>query len=179
MLTFEAIREIERQERDNKKIQKLPDNISEEIRDYIRRKEKIGQKSTTDILEIENVRKTIKSFFELRERKLVAAALSSAQSGLPAENLTSQEKNLFFNLVDIIKRHRENFFSEINREEDARPLEEKKAEEKTIYRVKKELREFIGPDMKSYRLIKGEVVNLPKPLNDLLLKEGILEEIRE
>jgi len=180
MLTFEMIRELERQERDNKKLQKLPDNLIDELRDYIKRKEKIVQKSTGDILELENVKKTIKSFFEIRERKLMTMVLSMVQSGLPAENLSSEERQIFYAIVDHIKRHREKFFSDINRDEaSVQPEKSVQKSERIIYKVKKDLKEFVGPDMRNYRLVRGEIVNLPKPLNDLLLKEGIIEQIRE
>ena len=40
MLTFEKIREIEREEKANKQLQKLPEDIIELLKDYLRKKEK-------------------------------------------------------------------------------------------------------------------------------------------
>ncbi|MBI4170082.1 MAG: DNA replication complex GINS family protein [Candidatus Aenigmarchaeota archaeon] len=178
MLTFEMIRELERQERANKKLQKLPDNLLDELRDYIKRKESMPEKSSTDILELENVKTIIKRFFELRESKIMDIALATARTGLPPEHLTKEEQSVFYSIVDSVKKHREMFFSEIHKEPQPKAAEEKK-QERIIYRVKKDLQDFVGPDMKTYRLIRGEIVNLPKPLNDLLLKEGVIEEIKE
>ena len=184
MLTFEMIRELERQEKANRKMQKLPENITDEIRDYIKRKEKNTEKTSTDILELENVKNAIRRFFELREHKLVEMAISAARTGRGPENLTKKEERVYYQLLDSLKDYREAFFLEINREEqkEAGQQEQKKEEkinERIIYRVKKDLQEFVGPDMKTYRLVRGEIVNLPKPLKDLLLKEGVIEEIAE
>ena len=194
MLTFEMIRELERNERSSKKLQHLPENIKDELREYIKRKEKLLDKSTSDILELENVKNTIKRFYEIREDKATAMALAMARTGLSPENLTSDERYAFDGIVEVLKTQREAFFFDINNES----AQEKKTEEpgeakgakdakeapasaqgRTIYRVTRELQEFIGPDMKTYRLIRGEIVNLPKPLNDLLLKEGVIEELQE
>ena len=182
MLTFEMIRELERQERTSKKMQKLPDDLIGELRDYIKRKEKTTEKTSAEIVELENVKNTIKRFFELRENKIMDMALSSARTGLPPDNLTREEQKTFYGIVEMIKSYREMFFSEINKEhgtQDEKKNGEKQKEDRVVYRVKKELQEFIGPDMKTYRLVRGEIVNLPKPLNDLLLKEGVIEEIHE
>ena len=181
MLTFEIIRELEREEKASKKPKKLPENLLEELREYIKRKERNAEKTASDMLELENVRNTIRRFFEMREKKIVDMALSTARTGLPPENLTNEEEKVFYDIAGAIKKQREAFFFEVNREPDKEqgeePPEEKK--ERVIYRVRSHLPEFVGPDMKTYRLVRGEIVNLPKPLNDLLLKEGILEEIRE
>ncbi len=180
MLTFEMIRELERQEKANKKLQKLPDNLLDELRDYIKRKEGMPEKSSADILELENVKTTLKRFFELREGKIMDTALTSARTGLPPEHLTKDEQPVFYSIVDSIKAHRELFFSEINKDPRLKaPEKQEQIKERIIYRVKKEMQEFVGPDMKTYHLVRGEIVNLPKPLNDLLLKEGVIEEIRE
>ncbi len=181
MLTFEMIRELERQEKASKKMQKLPENLPTELNEYIKRKEKMADKSSSDIMEMETVKNTIKRFIELRETKLIEMALTTARTGLAPENLTKEETATFFSLVETMKRHREAFFSEMNKEAAAEPMTapQETRQERIIYRVKKELKEFVGPDMKTYRLVRGEIVNLPKPLNDLLLKEGLIEEIRE
>jgi DNA replication initiation complex subunit (GINS family) len=198
MLTFDSIRELERQEKANKKMQKLPLGLDAEINDYIKRKEKTADKTSADILELENVKNTIKRFFELRERKLIDMAVSTVRTGLPAENLDPEETKIFYMLVGALQENRSRFFSDINKEnenagQDA--VQEEKPQKiemlkeiqqeaaalpkKTVFRVKADIAEFVGPDLRTYRLIRGEVVKLPKELNELLLKEGILEEIPE
>lgn len=171
MLTFDKIRDIERAEKESKKLQKLPENFLADLRDYLRKKEQI--KSSSEIHELENVRNIIKRFFESREKKLAEFALYTVRTGLPPENLTKEEQAFFYSVTGEIKRFRENFFSELGREE---------AEKKAVYRVKKSVPAFVGPDMKTYELKENDVISpssLPKPLNDLLLKEGVIELVEE
>ncbi len=166
MLTFEKIRDLERAERESKKLQKLPDNLAEELKEYLRKKEKTADSS--DIIELENIKSTIKRFFEMREQKLMEAVLYSLRTGLPPENLTKEEEKAFRQLMETAKRFREGFFSGL----------QSPAEKKTMYRVKKTLPTFVGPDMNQYTLKENDTLEedaLPKPLNDLLLKEGVIE----
>ncbi|MFA4819569.1 MAG: hypothetical protein WC613_01265 [Candidatus Aenigmatarchaeota archaeon] len=169
MLTFDKIRDLERVERQSKKLQKLPDDIAVQLKDYLRRKEKITEKTSTDMIEVENIKTTIKRFFELREGKIVSAVLDTVRTGLPAENMSKDEEKLFYKLTDILKQYRETFFSELNRKE----------EEKPMYLVKKATPQFVGPDMKSYKLNESDIVSIPAPLDELLLKEGIIEKVEK
>ena len=50
-------------------------------------------------------------------------------------------------------------------------------EEKPVYKVKRSLPEFVGPDMKIYKLTENEIVELPREVERLLLKEGIIEKV--
>lgn len=169
MLTFEKIRELERNERTAKKLQKLPEDIMDQLRDYLHRKEKLKDKTSADIIELENVRNTLKRFFELREQKLVSATLDTARTGLPPDGMTKDEERAFYGFVDMVKKFRENFFEELRKE----PV----AAKQTVYKVKKSLPEFVGPDLKTYRLNENETVTLPKELEELLLKEGVIEKV--
>ncbi|MBI3190188.1 hypothetical protein HYZ41_00640 [archaeon] len=105
MLTFEKIRELERVERESKKLQNLPNDLMDQLREYMHRKERIKEKTSVDILELENVKNTVK--------------------------------------------------------------------------VKKSLPEFVGPDMKTYKLTENEVLTLPIELEQLLLKEGVIEKVEQ
>ena len=169
MLTFEKIRELEHAERDSKELQALPENIMDELKDYIHRKEK-----SSDPLEIENVKSTVKRLFEIRERKLLELALYSVRTGLPPENLTQAEESIFNAIIDNLKKFRENFFEELRKKAPV--------EKKVLYKVKKTVPAFVGPDSKTYEFKENDTLDikaLPKELNDLLLKEGVIEKIEE
>ena len=174
MLTFDKIRDLERVERDGKQLQKLPENILNEIREYLHKKEKMKQ-SSSDLMELENVKNTIKRFFELREKKVIDAALYTTKTGLPVEHITKEEEKLYYDIIDKIQQSREIFFSELQKE----PVIKQK---KIVYNVRRALPEFVGPDMNLYKLNENEVLQpdaLPKPLNDFLLKKGIIEKTEE
>ena len=170
MLTFDKIRDIERNEKQSKKLQKLPEDIITQLKEYLKRKEKMKERTSADITEMENIKSAIKRFFELREGKIISSALDTVRTGLPPENMTKEEEMMFYNLVETMKRYREQFFSELNKDDVV---------EKTLYKVKKTIPSFVGPDMKKYQLVENDVVEIPAPLNELLLKEGVIEPAKE
>jgi DNA replication initiation complex subunit (GINS family) len=169
MLTFEKIRDLERAERSSQMLQKLPENILDEFRDYIKRKEQIQNKTDFDIHEIQNAKNTIKRILELREQKILNLALYSVRTGIPPDGLLKHEEIVFNNILNSLKKFREDFFNEIQNEK------EEKKEIKDELVVIKTIPTIVGPDLKEYSLKEGEVVkDLPKSLNDLLLKKGII-----
>ncbi len=168
MLTFESIREIERSERDNKKLQKIPENFFDLMIDYMDKKDKIKEKTSLELLETENARNTVKRLLDLREKKVIEIALASSRTGTVPENLTMVEKELFQRTVDVLKKFRDSVSEEM-----------KKNPSEIVYKVKKSIPDFIGPDMKVYNLRENDIVSLPKELVEVLIKENVLEEIKE
>ncbi len=62
--------------------------------------------------EIQNVEKIFVSICEIREKKIVQAALSKARGGKPdLKNMLDEEKRLFDSIVDIILQSRKRFFN--------------------------------------------------------------------
>jgi len=201
MLTFDTIRELERTERDTKKLEKLPEDLLAQLQEYLRRKEDMKDKTSTEILEFDNVKNTIKRFFELRERKISNMALDCVKTGIPPENLTKKEEETFYKVVDVLKGHREEFFQDLQKEsveketnlqaKDNAAATKNKTEPVTVtvepekqymYKIKKNMPAFVGSDMKTYELKEDETLGLdelPKPLNDLLRKEGVIEKIEK
>ena len=175
VLTFEKIRELERVERENKKLQKLPEDVLDQLRDYLHRKEKLKEKTSADIIELENMKNTLKRFFEMREQKIMTAALDTVRTGLPPENLTSDEERVFYEIVDSAKRFRERFFEELRKE----PPHHEEMHKASVYKVKKSVPEFVGPDMKTYKLTENDLVTLPSEVEVILLKEGVIEKVEE
>jgi len=177
MLTFEKIRDIERAEHDSKELQKMPPNFMEELTEYIERK-----KQTPDAHEIKNTTAIIQRILDKRQEKLVSLALYSAKTDMPVENLTKEEDEIFLKMLEIMKKQRENFLT--NQKKDT-PLKNDVTQERPrqhVYIAKKPLGSFVGPDLKVYTIKENEIIaldKLPKPLNDLLLKEGVIEPIEK
>ena len=195
MLTFELIRDMERGEREEKTLQKLPGNFMEEVREYITKKQGIQEKSSQDIEELATVKRSLKMLFEARERKILEQAIYTVKTGLPVENLTKDEERIYLYIIEELKKHREKFFQEANeplkiQEKSTEAIEEPKKEENPItplkeekiqYKVIKSLPEFVGPDLETYKLKESQILEkgqLPKTLNDLLLKKGVLELVK-
>ena len=63
--------------------------------------------------EIQNIEKIFVGICEMREKKIVQAALSKAHGGKPdLKNMLDMEKKLFDSIVDIILQSRKRFFNE-------------------------------------------------------------------
>lgn len=166
MLTFESIRDVERNERNAKRMQKLPPTFLSELKEYIERKEQLKEKSSADIMEIENVKSTVQRIVELRERKLIDQALITARTNMPPENLLKEEEAVFWQMVEGLKAFRRDFFEQLRKPKEV------------LFRVKRSMPEFVGPDMKTYLLKENDVVSIPKEIAELLLKEGVVEEAK-
>jgi DNA replication initiation complex subunit (GINS family) len=161
-------------ERSGKKLQRMPDDIIVQLRDYINRKEAIKEKTLSDMNELERIKDSIRKIFEMRQRKLLECVFETATGGAPPSTLMKEEEELFARLVDIMRGFRENILLEINKKESA--PEKAKVEEVEVYKVLRDMPEFIGPDMKAYRLKKDDIVSISKPLNEFLLKRGVIEK---
>ncbi len=62
--------------------------------------------------EIQNIKKIFIGICEIRERKIVQAALSKARGGKPdLKNMLDEEKKLFDSIVDIILQSRKRIFN--------------------------------------------------------------------
>ena len=63
--------------------------------------------------EIQNIEKIFVGICEMREKKIVQAALSKARGGKPdLKNMLDMEKKLFDSIVDIMLQSRKRFFNE-------------------------------------------------------------------
>src|SRR3989338_9723738 len=114
MLTFEVIRELERNEKSNRKLQKLPENIVDEIAKYLAKKESISEKTSSDIMEMENVKSAIKRFYELREKKITEYVLDTVRTGMPPQNMLPFEEHTFWQIVELLKNQREEYFEKLS-----------------------------------------------------------------
>jgi DNA replication initiation complex subunit (GINS family) len=173
MLTFEKIREIERKERVEKGLQKLPENFFHDVYEYLKRKERTKDKSKIDVHEIGNIKNSIKNILEYREHKLLNEVLVSVRTDIDTlpENLTDEEEKLFNKIRQELRDHRKKFFKNL---ETRAALKEDSKEKKNFWIVKQEIPAFVGPDLKVYKLKKDEKIELPKKVQELLAKEGII-----
>jgi hypothetical protein len=48
-----------------------------------------------------------------------------------------------------------------------------------VVRVTKSIPKFIGTDIKEYNLRGGDVLSLPADMRDMLLKRGVVKEIKQ
>ena len=197
MLTFEALREQEKKEKSSNQIEKMPENFVADLQEYLQRKIKKSDGSSDDRREIENIKHTIQRFLEIREHKILDAVMYASRTGLKPDNLTEKEQKMFDIMLKEVNGYRDDFLktinenSSLNLEETTEPVaktntdtkDEKEVLKTAVrkYLVKRDVKKFVSPDLKEMELKKGDVFHendLPKVLNDLLLKRGIIEETK-
>jgi len=133
-----------------------------------------------EILEMENVKNTIKRLFEYRERKIIELALLAARTGAKPENLSEEEKKLFFVILDGIKGFGRDIAEKLdgyNKDKESKSEMDKEAN-RVFFKVIKSSSEFVGPDLKIYNLKQGDIVEVPDEIAKILLKEGIIEHVK-
>lgn len=193
MLTFESIRDIERAEKENKKLQRLPSQFFDDLQEYLKRKRADAFANADEMIEYQNIMNIVERLFEMREQKIVEQALDAARIGINPENLHENERNMFEQLSGALSMYRKQFFSSLKSmpqdsdETTARnetsvasaTLDASTVNTQTqkLFRVKKEVPEFIGPDMKTYKLKENDVITLPAPVAKILMQNGAIEEM--
>ena len=86
MITFKYIREVYENEKKHRNLQKLDDNFIDKVKEYLKRKERLIEKSSKTVLdysiitEVENFKSLLKSLLELREKKILLLALNHINS---------------------------------------------------------------------------------------------------
>ena len=155
---------------EDEKLQQLPEGFIEELNEYLKKKQGMA-----DQREMKNIRNTVERLFELRENKITGFALYNVRTCMPVENLTQKEEELFKKLVEELKKFRKNIFSSLEKDKS----NESKSKQE-LFRVKKDIPAIVGPDLKEYKLSENEIIDisaLPKELNELLLKKGVIERV--
>jgi len=165
ILTFEKIRELYWNEKDSQKLQELPKNFFEDVADYLKKRED------------ENIRSVVMDLINRRNRKVLNMALSHIKTKTYPSGLTEKEKILFEDILNSLKNFRTGIFTNIDLKEEAKKTIETKNEKDGFVVIKESLPCFIGPDMKTYRLKKGDKVYLPKDLRELLIKNDACSPI--
>jgi len=170
-ITFEFIRSVQREERSESKLTKLPENFYEKARDYlVKKKELMKKKGSKSVsIEIGNIERLLEDIYNRRETKIVNHAIITARTGIPPQNLTKEEQKFFDQLVELLNFHREKTLNILL----GKPKEEKGF--KTIM-FTEDVPEFVGIDLKRYGPFKkGDVADIPKENADLLINSGKAE----
>ncbi len=169
MITFELIRKIQRDEQNNPKLTKLPENFYEKVNAYLQQKRKTDERRSG--LELKNIERLVEDIFNRRERKILNLVLISARTEIPPENLIDEEKQLFESVVNLIKERRENTLNKL--------LEGKKEEMEAMIVFREEVPQFVGSDMNSYGPFKkGDIAKLPQENMKIMIEQGVAEEFK-
>lgn len=151
--------------------------------------------------ELRNANRKVESVWEARERKLTLQALKNSRfEGAPApENSTKAEQVLYLELAQAFRKHVPRLIQGLEKPSDvvARPPQHpwvppapspaavtsapspsvpptgtKSSSELVTVRALMDVPPFMGLDGKTYKLKKGDVLTLPRPMVELLAKKG-------
>lgn len=170
-ITFELIRKIQLDEQKQPKLTKLPENFFAAVNSYIQQKRQLTLKDDRKVaVELKSTERLVDDIFSRRERKIVNSAITAARTKIQPENLVEEEKIFFANLVEDIKKRREESLQKILKQEK---------ELATLLVFKDEVPEFVGSDEKVYGPFKkGDIAKLPEDNMKILVERGIAEEFK-
>jgi len=207
VLTYDALREIQYNEKKSEKLVELEDSFYESIEEYFNRK---GPKDDLTEIELRNAKNILKDIQDRRERKILSQALVAVRSGMRINTsmMTNREENLFKNLVIIMKTHREEMAKPVKRKSRAqgrsragalkaesakagepesakagKPESEEPVEPTISYikvKILEELPEIVGADFDTYGPFKtGDIVKIPDKNADIFIEKGKAEKIKK
>ncbi len=185
MITYNDVYEAARKERYSEQLQKLPKNFIKDVADYMKEKKEIASKeddSISDIIlktkkQLENATTLFKEFVTRRRKKILNLVLIAAETGISKQdfdNMFTFEKDLFEELmrcIDISNKELDGFF-------DGRNNQEKQKNELIVFN--EEVKEFVGLDgEKMGGFEKGQIVNIPKEIAEILIEDKKAERVEE
>ena len=174
-LDFDELRRIHRLEKNTSKlvdvdedfIDSLENFVSEEKKKYL---ESLKDFSASNAREFTNLKRIIEEIFLMREKKLLNKALiSSHTNDVKLENMATQEKKFFKNLMVVLDEY----------SACSSGLFGGKTKKNSLISVEilKDVPTFVGTDMKEYGPFKeGQVVELPAKVSKLFISRKIAKE---
>ena len=191
-LSYKILRHIQQSEQQSPTLTRIHHDFYKTLHDYIQElkdivsNEQDTKKQTLYEDEQKNTAKIGQHIYELREKKIVQAALSKVRGAQPnLENLLDAEKNLYQILVETITDQRKQI-----QEPDPKPQETKTESNETeqppsskpptvsaktnpIVRITDDIPRFVGTDMQTYHLRKNDVLSLPLEMTETLQKRKV------
>ncbi len=189
---YKTLRRIQQLEKTSPLFTKIDVNFYHKLSEYLKNLESVveqeenPQKIKLFNDEIQNTKKLAFSIYELREKKIVQAALSKVRGGKPdLKNVLDVEEKLYESLVEQIILSRKKILEEKSVEfkkdeskTETLRKEENKRNTNPIVRVLEDIPEFVGTDMKTYSLRKNDVLTVSKEMSGPLIKRGVVKQIK-
>lgn len=200
-ITYKTLRKIQQAEQSSSLLTKINTRFYQELSAYLKTLERSTKDEKNPLKvklfteEIQNTKKIATSIYELREKKIVQAALATARgANIDLTNFLEIEKNLYTILIEQIEKTRTNIYScSVQRPDQKQPSDSmvlpKKQDVSTkqmkqesnkhpIVQVLEDTPEFIGTDGKPYALRKEDVLSLPNEMNQPLLNKKVVKQIK-
>jgi DNA replication initiation complex subunit (GINS family) len=192
-ISYKTLRRLQQGEQTASVLTKINVNFYQDLSAYIKTIEQSVEHETNPLKlklfadEVQNTKKIANSIYELREKKIVQAALATARGAAPdLRNLLDIEKKLYTALVEQIAVSRKEIFEEpidrLSKKQSAssptvdQPMRDPNTN--PIVRVLEDTPQFIGTDEKTYSLRKEDVISLPREMTEPLLKKGVVKQVK-
>ena len=191
-ISYKDLRRIQQLEKTSPLFTKIDVNFYNKLSEYLKNLESVidqeenSQKIKLFNDEIQNTKKLAFGIYELREKKIVQAALSKVHDAKPdLKNALDIEKKLYESLMEQIilsrKKILEENSDEVKKDEpktETLKKEEKKRNTNPIIRVLEDIPVFVGTDMITYSLRKNDVLTVSKEMKGHLVKRGVVKQIK-
>ncbi|HLD06928.1 MAG TPA: hypothetical protein VJC16_05360 [Candidatus Nanoarchaeia archaeon] len=198
-ITYEALFEIERREKEKKELQKLDQDFLEQLGRYLWEKEAMvaKQQRTPDLFsfdeqkkgmnQVESIKRLISGLYDLREKKVIALASNKARIGSTVVNPAAfllQEKALFDRLVALFSSFREQVLGNVMRysprqDHEQQPGAEAAPEKTRTVRFTKAVPQFLGTGLETFGPYEPEdIAALPGEIVQALVSKGRAEEMK-
>lgn len=204
VITYETLYDILRREKSRPELQELPNNFSEDLINYIKKKREIleSQESKKSIFtsievqktrkQIENIQKIIKELYERRESKIIQLALIASRTSINTEEkrvMLPEEQELYEEITQKLTFFRENVLYELTignlpkielnhyKPKDLKIAEKPNKSTKSL-KLLCDIPRFVGTDLETYGPFKDQdVTEVPHEIAELLIKQKRAEEI--
>lgn len=189
MITFETIKNIQREEKKSNKPAKLDDNFYSEAKQYLEEKREACERAKREDgdfaiheLELKNAKMVLQDIYENRERKIMRAALSHARSDEyeNSENLLAAEKEMREAVQEVLEVYRGRLLHSVLESWNHTERVKKGRVEMVKVKFLQDFPAFVGVDSKDYGPFRAEdFCALPQANAAVLIKKGKAAGITE
>ncbi len=184
MITYNDIYEASRKEKYSEQLQALPKGFIQDVSQYFKDKKEVAGKdeglfpdsSLKNKKQLENAMVLFKELLRLRRKKLLQLAFIASETGISKrdfDNMFLFEKKLFEKIMKDIELMDKDILSELN----GNIGEERKH---ILVTFKEGVDEFVGLEgEKLGPYEKGQIVNLPKEICEILIADGKVDSMEE
>ncbi len=188
-ITYKTLRKIQDLEKNSSQLTHITKQFYTYSQTYLKTLEQnLSKKQDTPQYklfqdEFENTKRIIKNIYELREKKIVQAALSTIRGATPTlDNILPEEQTLFQTLIEVLENNRKNILHQPKKKQQTNKEQQQKspksANTNPIAQVIKDMPEFVGTDMNTYTLKKDDILSLPEDMSTILVKRKVIKQIK-
>jgi len=180
-ISYRDLRVVHQTEKKSPSITEINPDFYKKAKEYVEKLEKKmnseGDEHKRKLVEDElrSAKQILKEIYEIREKKVVLAALSKIRGGKPDTRLfLDNERKLFDDILKCLESYRKIILEGKEKEE---AIVQEKKEKRILALVKEDIPRFVGPDMKKYHLRKNDLISLSEELFNILERKGVVERV--